>query len=172
MRASKISSAIAAGLLLLSSATSALAHGELVGTSPSPGDTVAGNQSICVEYSEAILLEGSAIVLANAAGEPIGTGETWLNENSLCADWPTDAQPGEISVSYRVVGADGHNVSDEFVFTYEPSAPEPTVVIAPAPSPTPTSVAVDSSGTALWTGLGFLAIAVVLLGLWLNRKEQ
>lgn len=172
MRVTKISSAIAASLLILSSATSALAHGELVGTSPSPGETVAGVESICIDYSEAILLEGSAIVLADAAGNPIGDGETWLAENSLCTNWPADALPGEILVSYRVVGADGHNVSDEYTFTYAPEASNQPVVIAPAPSPTPSEVAVDSSGNVLWTGLGFLAIAVVILGLWLNRKEQ
>jgi hypothetical protein len=81
--------------------------------------------------------------------------------------------PGEITVSYRIVGADGHNVSDEYTFEYAQVAiasSEPTL-IAPAPSVTATAEPTNSTNNMLWTGLGFLAIAVIILALWLNRKD-
>ncbi len=98
------------------------AHTELVSTSPSAGSTVDAPAPIELNFSEAPLLEGSAIVLRDESGTELATSDLSLNGTSLSLPWPEDAQPGKLLVSWRAVADDGHVLTGEFDFEYSAAA--------------------------------------------------
>ncbi len=98
------------------------AHTELISSSPAAGSTIDVPTSIELTFSEAPLLEGSAIVIHDPEGIELATSELSLNGTSLSLPWPEEAQPGKLLVSWRAVADDGHVLTGEFDFEYTAAA--------------------------------------------------
>ena len=105
---------------LLGGAVSASAHSDELITSPETGSTVdAGRIPITLTFGEELLVGDESI-----SHEVVITGEDGAIVPALCAsaegfDLSTAAaidQPGEYTVTWRTVSADGHPTSGDFNF--------------------------------------------------------
>ncbi|QTX05595.1 copper resistance CopC family protein [Agromyces archimandritae] len=113
----------AAGLAI--AAMPALAHNSPVSSSPAEGSTVTAQPGTVSLTTSDVLLDlgdgGAGIDVVDAAG---------LHYATECAviDGPTVeaaaalGEPGEYTVKWRVVSADGHPISGEFAFDWRPAA--------------------------------------------------
>ena len=143
----------------------AQAHTELISTSPSAESVVDAPTSIELNFSEAPLLEGSAIVIHDQAGAELVTKDLSLDGSTLSIPWPEDAQPGKLVVSWRAVADDGHVNTGEFSFEYSGAAIFQTVATPLAAEPrmeTPVAKEADTPKklNVVWLGIGL----VLLLG--------
>ena len=115
-------SAVALALLLPS-------HASVTGTSPADGETLTGQPgAIAVTASEAILAvpgsEGTnALRVTDAEGRFYGDGCVVVDGASLSMQAMLGA-PGDYTVTYQLVSADGHPIDGTFSFAYAPAAAE------------------------------------------------
>jgi methionine-rich copper-binding protein CopC len=113
---------IALAFLLLTP-TIASAHAGVVGTSPAQDQVLTSmpNQ-ISITFSEELLTitgqEINTISLSAFDGPPVEIGEVKISGTTLSATIPEgEYDSGFYEVSYRIVSADGHKVSDLFTFS-------------------------------------------------------
>lgn len=153
--------ALAAGLVMTAS-TAALAHDEIVGTTPSAGSQVApGTLKVSVTFNEPVMDVGNGDGLEIQVTSPDGVAATLpcltVDGDSIWA--ALDAtQVGTYQVDWRSVSSDGHANADSFTFEVadgaaagEAPAPDAICPIAltssePDPTATATDVAVVTSG--------------------------
>lgn len=181
------------GALSLGAALPASAHNYLVSSNPTADSVVTElPDAFSVTTNEALLdLTGDAggflLQVRDAAGLYYGDGCLAVDGSSLITG-ATLGEAGDYSVVWQVVSADGHPVSGEFAFSWQPTdqslvsvgwaeppvcgatQPEapiemPTASPEPTPSETavPISEPIDSENTGLTTGLwiGGALIAVL-----------
>lgn len=138
LRIAGIATIATVGLTL--GAATAAAHSSLVESSPADGDTVAElpaevvltfSDKVQTGYTEVAVLYDDVPL---GAGEPMTDGDT---VTQMLGSLPADATAGDVTVSFRIVSADGHPVDGTFTFTVEP-----------ADSGTPTDDSAQDSGTA------------------------
>ena len=99
----------------------ALAHAELVGSSPADKSSVSGVAEVSVTAGEELLeigseAEGFVMVVTDATGLYYGDGCVSVSGDTASMAVSLNA-PGEYSVAYRVVSNDGHPVEGQFTFT-------------------------------------------------------
>ena len=140
--------AVAAVALALLPVAGASAHDYLVNSDPGAGATVtAPQQQVTLTFNDRVLdLTGdgksSIIEVTDAAGRYFETGCATTADTVVSA--PVALGPaGAYTVTYQVVSADGHTVSNSFPFTYQP--PAGTAEAAGSASPTCGQVAVAPS---------------------------
>lgn len=167
----------AAGLL---AAPPASAHNVVVSTSPKDGTTVtAAPTQVVLNFEEAPLPGGTAIVVTGPDGESATAGKTVITDASAAVPLVPLTVPGKYTVSYRSASDDGHTITGTFAFTVPESVlPSPTPTATPTPTPTPTessptataspsvspaSSSDASSGSAWPLVLGGLAVVVVVV---------
>ena len=133
MRAStpRLASALAVTALvaasILTTAPAAQAHNYLVGSNPSPDSVITEVPgAFSVTTNEALLdLSGSgsgfAIQVTDAAGLYYGDG-CGVVDGGTYSSGATLGEAGTYRFLWQVISADGHTVSEEFTFTFEPSA--------------------------------------------------
>ena len=181
--------ATAAMVFLLSvlMAPTGSAHADLQVSTPEDGESLeVAPEEIRLTFSEELFEELVEISILDAAGDlysTIGVEQTPPPGTDVIFPWPPQAPPGEYSIAYRVVSADGHPVTGTVSFSYaatapEPSAPEPSSSDSapsaqsstPASSPTasapfasPASESSTSSSTDSSSVSPFVVIGVVLL---------
>ncbi len=181
--------ATAAMVFLLSvlMAPTGSAHADLQVSTPEDGESLeVAPEEIRLTFSEELFEELVEISILDAAGDlysTIGVEQTPPPGTDVIFPWPPQAPPGEYSIAYRVVSADGHPVTGTVSFSYaatapEPSAPEPSSSDSapsaqsstPASSPTasapfasPASESSTSSSTDSSSVTPFVVIGVVLL---------
>lgn len=123
-------------------AGSASAHNSLSSSDPANGSTVTtAPTSITWVFDKSVPLETMTVTLIDVSGarsELSGSIHGPAGDTQVITPLPV-LQPGPISVRWRLVGADGHPISDTVEFTY--AAPTPTtapasVATAPAASGT------------------------------------
>ena len=137
-----------AGLGLFAPISSASAHTDLVSTSPAAdSDVNASQESISLTFAEPMLLDGAAIVVVDSTGATLDSPAPTQDGASLSIPWPTGLTPGKVTVQWRATSADGHVLSDEFVFNYTAAAEGG---VAPSASALPAESA-DPMMTALAT---------------------
>jgi methionine-rich copper-binding protein CopC len=121
---------ISAGVLLLGSAATAMAHDELTGTTPEQGATVSEEvDEVRLEFSGAIADVGSAVEVTGPDGD-VAQGEPEVDGSAVVQPLADDLAAGEYSVAWRVTSQDGHPISGEFGYTLvgqesPTSSPEP-----------------------------------------------
>lgn len=150
--------AAAAGALLCAGATLATvpasAHDSLVSSDPADGATIdAATDGLALTYSAEILPQGAAASVTDAAGTEHAAGEPAVEGTTVTVPL-SDLDPGEYTVTWRVVSSDGHPIDGTQTFTVAgdaPAATSPTASGAPGsaqPSAAPTSEAAPTSDAA------------------------
>lgn len=129
-----LATAVGAALLVAFTALPALAHTRLLDSTPAEGDTVTEPAQVTLTFNEALIVEGTAMVVTDAAGVSTPLEPTFPTPDVVAAELP-DLANGVASVAWRVVSADGHPV--EGVVTFTVDNPEP--VVTPSSTVEPTS---------------------------------
>jgi copper resistance protein C len=119
-RATGVMVAAAAGLTVVALPSSASAHTELAGTVPAAG-TVSKNpvSELRLEFAAPILPELTAVVVTRG-GADVKVDEPVIEGSTVSATVDGAAQPGDYTVAYRTVAADGHPITGSFSFEVAP----------------------------------------------------
>lgn len=136
---------IAASLAVAGSLTLAVGasgHASLLTSSPEDGAVLdVAPEDVRFTFSEELFAELIEVSVLDAAGDLVMATEAEQTPppgTDVIVPWPSDLPPGEYSVAFRVVSADGHPVTGRITFSYAAvaeSADEPTA--EPTTEPTP-----------------------------------
>jgi len=187
---------IAIALLLV--ASPAQAHNYVVATNPVAGSTMTElPEAFSITTNDALLdlsadNPGFALQVQDAQGRFYGDGCVSVEGSTMSAE-PALGEAGQYTVTWQLVSADGHTVSDRFDFSWQPPAEfEPSEgaaaapvcgVAAPTASAAPTPVAPSAApeaqqddgtlSTILWIGGAVLAalVAVVITVVLVSRRK-
>lgn len=145
-------------VLSVAMAPTTSAHADLQVSTPADGESLEiAPEEIRLTFSEELFEELVEISILDAAGDLYSTIEVEQTPppgTDVIFPWPTQAPPGDYSIAYRVVSADGHPVTGTISFSYaatavEPSTPEPSPSdIAPQPTPSDSTPSAESSTPA------------------------
>lgn len=139
-------SIVAALLLIVMPATGAAGHAGLVSTSPEDGASLeVAPDEVVLTFSEELLTDLVEVSILDAQDNPVVVTEvpqTPPPGTDVKVPWPADLPPGEYSVAFRVVSADGHPVTGRISFSYaeqreviaEPTPIDETAIADPTPS--------------------------------------
>jgi methionine-rich copper-binding protein CopC len=177
---------------VLSPISTAVAHTEIVSTSPAAdSDVNVAQESIAITFSEPPLVDGAAIVVMNEAGDILDPPAPALAGATLSIPWPIELTPGQVLVTWRATAADGHVLSGEFSFKYTAAAesgvaptalpadagtgtPEPMMSALDTPITTALPLTEDgasgASNTATIVAIAALA-GLIAVGLYLRRSR-
>jgi len=119
----------------------AQAHAELVSMSPAAGSSVEqAPASVTLSFNEDVASIGSTIVVLDADGNAMQTGEPRVVGGEITIDLLPLATAGWYHVNFRVLAADGHMVSGSETFALTPATLEGSQMSAsgsPYPQPSP-----------------------------------
>lgn len=145
--------------------SSASAHSGLAAASPGPGATVGGSITEIELWYNSTISDISASVTAPDGTVLEGT-LTQVSDLRLVfeLDEPLSV-PGEHVVRHGTTGVeDGDRIDAAYLFTYDPSAPPPALLLTP-----------DDQGTSVWVwiliGVGVLVIGVLTWRLMSSLKR-
>ena len=160
----------------------AAAHAALATSSPVNGAQLDGMPgAVSITLNEKVRTP-AFLVLTDERDTRVNSDQVRIGSDgrTVITDVPTDADPGEYSMSYRVVSEDGHPVTGTIGFTVEqpssPSPAEPSQSPSVSPStPTQDDLAVpaaelDDGGnwSTILTVLGFFAVSMTGLILFVR----
>ncbi|WP_431278915.1 copper resistance CopC family protein [Leifsonia poae] len=190
--------AAAAVALALLPVAGASAHDYLVSSDPSAGATVTTPvEQVSLTFNDRVLdLSGdgssSLVEVTDASGRHFETGCAMTADTVVSA--PVALGPeGAYTVTYQIVSADGHTVSNSYAFTYQPPAgtvagagsdspackkggeptqsPSATATTPAGAQPTetagtaaPTAAADDSNNLGLVIGIGVGIVVLAIIG--------
>jgi copper resistance protein C len=179
------------GLLLLTvGAAPALAHTELVDSTPASGSRLtAAPDAVRLQFSEPVSPELAQVVVTAPDGRTVVSGPARVGGATVTQLLPALRAPGSYRIAYRVVADDGHPVVGELGFTATAAAAgvlaaataAPTAVGAPAAQPAaPLPQAVETfpqarAGTAGGVGTGpvvLVALAALGVGLVVTTRRR
>ena len=179
---------LAAAALALLPATAASAHDYLVSSTPAANSTVsAATPQITLTFDDIVLDDGghgALVQVTDASGRNFETDCASVDARNVTVPVALGA-PGAYRVTWQIVSADGHPVSDSIQFTYNgpkagdgragPLAKCGTTVTAPAAQATdgPAQASVSKSVIviiAVAGGVVVLAIVAVVLVIVLSRR--
>ena len=140
-------------VLSVAMAPTASAHADLQVSTPEDGESLEiAPEEIRLTFSEELFEELVEISILDAAGDLYSTIEVEQTPppgTDVIFPWPTQAPPGEYSIAYRVVSADGHPVTGTISFSYAATAVEPSPSdTAPQPTPSDSTPSAESSTPA------------------------
>lgn len=170
--ATRLSAAAIAGVLVLAPVSQASAHSELIESTPVSGATLdkAPNE-VQLVFGEPVQQQGGYI-LVSVRDTIVSEESTFAaNENVATVQLVAAGQPGTYTVSFRVVSADGHIVSDKFEYevvdasvytSTDPTQTSSDDASQAAATSAPTGEPDGSNGSVVWVlGLGAIGIALV-----------
>jgi copper transport protein len=151
--------AVVSGVVTLSAGT-ALAHAELISSSPANQSILASTPpEILLRFSEGVDPIGDSIRLVDAAGNPVPLGpvDQSLGDDTLRAPVPATIDDGTYVVGWQAVSADSHKIRGAFTFSVGAATPTAPGVIDDI-----FDAAGTSSSDSLLLGIGrFLSFAGV-----------
>ena len=161
------------------STTAAMAHSGVVSSNPAAGEVLTElPDEISVTFSEELLvIEGKAVntlTLTAQDATQVPLTEIRVEGNLLHASVPAgDFPAGLYELKYRVISADGHEVSDEITFSLDTPIPVDTSKASPATSASPEVVKSESQPFALPVPI-VLAIALLIVagGFYLLARRR
>lgn len=117
-----ILSSIAALLLVVFPVSAAAGHAGLAVSSPEDGAALdIAPEEVVLTFTEELLSDLVEISVLDADDTPVVVTEvpqTPPPGTDVKVPWPADLPPGEYSVAFRVVSADGHPVTGRITFSY------------------------------------------------------
>ena len=155
---------VTVGALLLS-ATPANAHADLLEASPADGEVLQAPPDVVVlTFNDVLATYGLGLQVLDGNGKSVGAASPSANGREVRAQLPSSLPDGAYTVQWRVVSADGHPVSGEYVFgVVGPGASQQArdEVVERVTSPPPG----QSSGSAWFIvfGIALMAVMVALL---------
>jgi methionine-rich copper-binding protein CopC len=151
--------------------SAALAHTELVSTSPKAGAHLEDAPAeVTLTFDDELDPDGSSFTVTDADGEEVGTGEVDLTvaDRNVLSGAVTISEPGVYGVEWTATTLDGHEESGTFSFGYATGA------AIPAPSGDEheqSDTAMVQPATPAWSAIGWLLIVLaVTLGAWGRRR--
>ena len=131
-------SIVAAVLLVVIPVSGAAGHAGLAFSNPEDGATLdVAPEEVVLTFTEELLSDLVEISVLDSQDNPVVVTEvpqTPPPGTDVKVPWPADLPPGEYSVAFRVVSADGHPVTGRVTFSY---AQQREVAEEPAPSNEP-----------------------------------
>ena len=101
----------------LSTAPAALAHDELVSSTPASGERFETSPSeLELVFSSALMDLGNQIIVLDADGRNWAEAAPVLTRTNLVQPLPADMPEGEYSVRWRAVSSDGHPITGQFEY--------------------------------------------------------
>ena len=156
---------LALGILVAGPAPLALAHADLILSTPDDGARLPEVPTeVELTFSEDLLPETVVVSVEDSAGMVIRVLEYEVDGADVIVTWPPGLSGSDYTVNYRVVSQDGHPVSGSLAFTVD-SPP-----VATAPSASPASVdpeaasVVDAAETATTSSAAPMAAIAAGLG--------
>jgi methionine-rich copper-binding protein CopC len=139
-------------LFLITVAGPALAHSDLVSSTPEDGQVLtAAPSSVSLTFNEPISDTGAAVVVKGDEGRIDTPSSLTVDGSTVSVEVDARAPGGGYTVAYRVVSADGHVITGSLRYAVEeaepatstaaPETPDATPEVAPAATDTD-----DSSG--------------------------
>ena len=139
-------SIVAAVLLVVMPVSGAAGHAGLAFSNPEDGATLdVAPEEVVLTFTEELLTDLVEISVLDAQDNPVVVTEvpqTPPPGTDVKVPWPADLPPGEYSVAFRVVSADGHPVTGRVTFSY---AQQREVAEEPAPSNEPVTTEPSST---------------------------
>ena len=140
-------------VLSVAMAPTTSAHADLQVSTPEDGESLdIAPEEIRLTFSEELFEELVEISILDAAGDLYSTIEVEQTPppgTDVIFPWPAQAPPGDYSIAYRVVSADGHPVTGTISFSYAATAAEPSPSdTAPQPTPSDSTPSAESSTPA------------------------
>lgn len=200
MTRNAIGALVAAGLLVLLSTVSVLAHAELVESDPADGDTIETPYTLTATFSEEFdpNPQRSFILVEDSAGEEVARGGVSDDDPTMMTLDLPELPPGEYLVRWQTrTLEDGGIENDTFTFNVAASAtpspratPSPTATLAPATAPgtTPTPAPAASplpvatpapidgqpttGGSDVFLALVLAAVAIGAIALFLFARSR
>lgn len=109
-------------LLAVARPVPAYAHSAVVSVVPAEGAAVAAVREVRVVFNEDVRPEVAALVVTGSDGQRHDRGRPEVTGPEVSVAVDAELPPGETTVAYRVVSADGHPVSGQYRFTVVGSA--------------------------------------------------
>jgi copper resistance protein C len=144
--------------LLAAVPAAASAHTELAASDPTDGAVVDDSPSEVVLTFDGEIGEESTFSVTGPTGDEVGVGQLDLDvaDRDVLRGDVSVVEVGTYVVAYAVLGLDGHEITGEVTFTYEPKGTvSPNTAIGPA---------VASPALTVTAGLLLVSVAAVLLG--------
>ncbi|MFI6909524.1 copper resistance protein CopC [Nonomuraea sp. NPDC050394] len=182
--------ALLAALILLGTASPALAHDALRSSDPAKGSTVTSVDEVKLEFTAKVRMP---FVIVRGDGGEFHEGKPALDGKVVTQALKGTLQDGKYTIAYRVVSSDGHPIEGEIPFTVK-GAPKPetsatpsesTSAAAPAPSEqspseqvltpeqTPAGAEQDQpSGFPIWLIIVVGALAGIGIGFLLSMRRR
>lgn len=172
--------------------SASFAHTEIVSTNPSPDSVVeAGVIQLDMEFAEALLespnSSGSEVKITAENGDEIVVDCVYVDGPNLRAKAVLDTE-GEMTLTWRTVGEDGHAISDSFNFSVSNTngfvagdtanlcEPRSDYSVNGAGEPTAEPLAGASSDNSGLVGLGlgilFILVFSVIGGIQAKRRQD
>ncbi|MFJ3658721.1 copper resistance protein CopC [Streptomyces nigra] len=179
-RALVVPAALAA---LAVAAPQAAAHTELDISSPGANAELAGlPPSVTLTFSDAMTQKYAKVAVTSPDGTPAAAGKPQVTGKTVTLALKPTSPPGQYTVGYRVVSADGHPVSGSYTFTVAattsptptPPAKESTSAAAPraAQKPAPDNPDKETSGATIPVLAGAGALTVAAVGAYAVRRRR
>lgn len=138
LRARVAAIAVAAAALILAAPASALAHDELITSTPAAEQSLdTAPDTVTLGYSAELLEIGAAVTVTSDDGTDWAASEPVIAGTSVTVPLREGMPDGAYTVRWRVVSSDGHPISGLIPFTVGGAA------AAPTPSPAETATIVD-----------------------------
>ncbi len=143
---------LAAAVLTIVPAMPAAAHNYVVSSTPAEGETLTAVPEFFVITTNDVLLdltgEGAGFVMqvTDESGLFYGDGCVSVQGASMAMAGAL-GEAGDYTLAFQAISGDGHTISEELAFRYEPAAgAEPQAGVANAPDCGGTAVAPDANG--------------------------
>ncbi|MDJ0378989.1 copper resistance CopC family protein [Cryobacterium sp. PH31-L1] len=176
-------------------AAPASAHNYVVGSSPKADSVVTEQPGVISVTTNDLLLDlggtgsGSAMLVTGPTSAPLFYGDGCATVSGATVETSVQlGAAGQYTVIWQTVSTDGHSISDEFTFDWQPAAgqtladglaaapscgTEASAAVTDAATPPPGDTAADSSlSTVAWIGGTLVAVLLaVAVTLFLLRRK-
>ena len=186
MKIKRVSIGLLALLLFsISSSYSSFAHSSMIEQFPKGNSIISEMpQEVKLTFDEELLDLGSgnSVTVRNPEGKEITFGTTTLFSSNISRELTASTMPGEYSVSYRVVSADGHVVEGTYQFILKSKSESKSSIPAAVPSESETALPTVITTDHVNHSEGFFlhhrdhiilgTLALLVIGIWAYASRR